>query len=124
MPQVQHLLQASAGVVLTVRLQIESRQGNQRLNLTRIDFYSALAILDRKIASPQAAVDAGLDVDDFAGRLSFFFVAHNNLFEEVAKFRAARRMWARIMTDRFKAKNPRSTMLRFHTQTHRIRYQQ
>jgi methylmalonyl-CoA mutase N-terminal domain/subunit len=65
----------------------------------------------------QAAMDAGLDVDDFAGRLSFFFVAHNNLFEEVAKFRAARRMWAHIMTDRFKAKNPRSTMLRFHTQT-------
>ena len=69
------------------------------------------------IAYVQAAVDAGLDVDDFAGRLSFFFVAQNNLFEEVAKFRAARRMWAKIMRERFGAKNPRSWMLRFHTQT-------
>ncbi|MBI2873394.1 MAG: methylmalonyl-CoA mutase family protein [Chloroflexi bacterium] len=69
------------------------------------------------IAYVQAAVDAGLKVDDFAPRLSFFFVAHNNLFEEVAKFRAARRMWARIMRERFRAKNPRSWMLRFHTQT-------
>ena len=69
------------------------------------------------IAYVRAAVDAGLDVDDFAGRLSFFFVAQNNLFEEVAKFRAARRMWAKIMRERFGAKNPRSWMLRFHTQT-------
>jgi methylmalonyl-CoA mutase, N-terminal domain len=59
----------------------------------------------------------GLDVDKFAPRLSFFFNAHNNLLEEVAKFRAARRMWARIMRERFGAKNPRSWMLRFHTQT-------
>jgi methylmalonyl-CoA mutase N-terminal domain/subunit len=65
----------------------------------------------------QAAVDSGLDVDDFAGRLSFFFVAQSNLFEEVAKFRAARRMWARIMRGRFGAEKPRSWMLRFHTQT-------
>jgi methylmalonyl-CoA mutase N-terminal domain/subunit len=65
----------------------------------------------------QAAMDAGLDVDKFAGRLSFFFNAHNNFLEEIAKFRAARRMWARIMRDHFKAKNPRSWMLRFHTQT-------
>ena len=65
----------------------------------------------------QAAVDAGLDVDRFAGRLSFFFNAHNNLFEEVAKFRAARRMWAKIMRERFEAKSDRSCMLRFHTQT-------
>ena len=65
----------------------------------------------------QAAIDAGLDVDDFAPRLSFFFNAHNNLFEEVAKFRAARRMWARIMREEFGAKNPKSWMLRFHTQT-------
>jgi len=65
----------------------------------------------------QAAVDAGLDVDAIAGRLSFFFNAHSNLLEEVAKFRAARRMWARIMKDHFGAKNPRSWMLRFHTQT-------
>jgi methylmalonyl-CoA mutase N-terminal domain/subunit len=65
----------------------------------------------------QQAVDAGLDVDAFAGRLSFFFNAHNNLLEEVAKFRAARRIWARVMRERFKAKNPRSWMLRFHTQT-------
>jgi methylmalonyl-CoA mutase, N-terminal domain len=65
----------------------------------------------------QAAIDAGLDVDKFAPRLSFFFNAHNNFLEEVAKFRAARRMWARIMRDHFKAKNPKSQMLRFHTQT-------
>ena len=64
-----------------------------------------------------AAVKAGLDVDVFAGRLSFFFNAHNNLLEEVAKFRAARRLWARIMKERFHAKDPRSMMLRFHTQT-------
>jgi methylmalonyl-CoA mutase N-terminal domain/subunit len=64
-----------------------------------------------------AAVKAGLDVDKFAPRLSFFFNAHNNFLEEVAKFRAARRMWARIMREHFKAKNPRSWMLRFHTQT-------
>jgi methylmalonyl-CoA mutase N-terminal domain/subunit len=69
------------------------------------------------IAYVQAAVDTGLDVDKFAGRLSFFFNVHNNFFEEVAKFRAARRMWAKIMKDRFKAKNPRSMMLRFHSQT-------
>ncbi len=65
----------------------------------------------------QAALDAGLDIDAFAPRLSFFFNAHNDLLEEVAKFRAARRMWARIMREHFGAKNPRSSMLRFHTQT-------
>ena len=65
----------------------------------------------------QAALDAGLDVDSFAPRLSFFFNAHNNLLEEVAKFRAARRMWAQIMREHFGAKNPRSWILRFHTQT-------
>jgi methylmalonyl-CoA mutase, N-terminal domain len=65
----------------------------------------------------QAAIDAGLDVDAFAPRLSFFFNSHNNFLEEVAKFRAARRMWARIMRDHFGAKNTRSWMLRFHTQT-------
>jgi methylmalonyl-CoA mutase N-terminal domain/subunit len=69
------------------------------------------------IAYVQAAIDAGLDVDEFAGRLSFFFNAHNNLFEEVAKFRAGRRLWAKIMSQRFKARDPRSMMLRFHTQT-------
>jgi methylmalonyl-CoA mutase N-terminal domain/subunit len=69
------------------------------------------------IAYVQAALDAGLSVDAFAPRLSFFFACHMNLFEEVAKFRAARRMWARIMTERFGAKDPRSAMLRFHTQT-------
>ncbi|MCY4367529.1 MAG: methylmalonyl-CoA mutase family protein [Chloroflexi bacterium] len=69
------------------------------------------------IAYVQAAVDAGLKVDDFAPRLSFFFVAQNNLLEEVAKYRAARRMWAAIMRDRFGASDPRSQMLRFHTQT-------
>jgi len=65
----------------------------------------------------QAAIDAGLDVDEFAGRLSFFFNAHNDLFEEVAKYRAARRLWAKIMKEKFKAKNPKSWMLRFHSQT-------
>jgi methylmalonyl-CoA mutase, N-terminal domain len=69
------------------------------------------------MAYVQAALDAGLDVDQFAPRLSFFFNAHNNFLEEVAKFRAARRIWARIMRERFGAKNPRSWMLRFHTQT-------
>jgi len=69
------------------------------------------------IAYVQAAVEAGLAVDDFAPRVSFFFVAQNNLFEEVAKFRAARRMWAKIMKERFGAQDPRSMMLRFHTQT-------
>jgi methylmalonyl-CoA mutase N-terminal domain/subunit len=63
------------------------------------------------------AVEAGLPVDAFAPRLSFFFAAHNDLFEEVAKFRAARRLWARTMHERFNARDPRSLMLRFHTQT-------
>ena len=69
------------------------------------------------IAYVKAAIDAGLDVDDFAPRLSFFFNAHNDLLEEVAKFRAARRIWAGIMRDRFGATDPKSMMLRFHTQT-------
>ncbi|WP_372788045.1 methylmalonyl-CoA mutase [Paraconexibacter sp.] len=69
------------------------------------------------IAYVQAAVDAGLAVDDFAPRLAFFFNGHNNVFQEVAKFRAARRMWATIMKERFGAQNPKSLMLRFHTQT-------
>ncbi|PKL25348.1 MAG: methylmalonyl-CoA mutase [Spirochaetae bacterium HGW-Spirochaetae-3] len=69
------------------------------------------------IAYVDAAVKAGLDVDDFAPRLSFFFNAHNDLFEEVAKFRAARRVWATVMKERFGAKNPKSLSLRFHTQT-------
>jgi len=69
------------------------------------------------IAYVDAALEAGLDLDKFAGRLSFFFNAHNNVFEEVAKFRAARRLWARVMKERFGADNPKSMMLRFHTQT-------
>ena len=69
------------------------------------------------IAYVQAAIDAGLDVDAFAPRLSFFFVARSTLLEEVAKFRAARRMWASIMRDRFGSEDPKSQMLRFHTQT-------
>jgi methylmalonyl-CoA mutase, N-terminal domain len=73
--------------------------------------------LSNAIAYVQAALDAGLNVDTFAGQLSFFFNSHNNLFEEVAKFRAARRMWAHIMRERFHAQDPRSMMLRFHTQT-------
>ncbi|MFM7262937.1 MAG: methylmalonyl-CoA mutase, partial [Acidimicrobiales bacterium] len=73
--------------------------------------------LSDAIAYVQAAVDAGLDVDDFAPRLSFFWNGHNNFFEEVAKFRAGRRMWHRIMTERFGAKKEASKLLRFHTQT-------
>jgi methylmalonyl-CoA mutase N-terminal domain/subunit len=65
----------------------------------------------------QAAIDAGLDVDDFAPQLSFFFASYNNVLEEVAKFRAARRMWAQIMEERFGAENPKSKQLKFHTQT-------
>jgi methylmalonyl-CoA mutase N-terminal domain/subunit len=69
------------------------------------------------IAYVDAAVKKGLDVDNFAPRLSFFFNAHNDLFEEISKFRAARKLWAKIMKERFGAKNPKSLMLRFHTQT-------
>ncbi|MBI5166553.1 MAG: methylmalonyl-CoA mutase family protein [candidate division NC10 bacterium] len=69
------------------------------------------------LAYVQAAVERGLDVDDFASRLSFFFNAHNDFFEEIAKYRAARRIWARQMKERFHAKDPRSCWLRFHTQT-------
>jgi methylmalonyl-CoA mutase N-terminal domain/subunit len=69
------------------------------------------------IAYVQAALEAGLNIDDFAPQLAFFFNAHNQFLEEVAKFRAARRLWATIMRDRFGAKNPKSWMLRFHTQT-------
>ncbi len=73
--------------------------------------------LANAIAYVQAAIDAGLDVDDFAPRLSFFWNGHNNFFEEVAKFRASRRMWHKIMTERFGAKKESSKLLRFHTQT-------
>jgi len=73
--------------------------------------------LGNAIAYVEAALEAGLEVDQFAPRLSFFFNAHSNFFEEVAKYRAARRIWARLMKERFGAKNPRSMMLRFHTQT-------
>ena len=65
----------------------------------------------------QAAIDSGLEVDEFSQQLSFFFAAHNNFLEEIAKFRAARRLWARIMRERFKAKDSKSWMMRFHTQT-------
>jgi methylmalonyl-CoA mutase N-terminal domain/subunit len=73
--------------------------------------------LSNGIAYVEAALAAGLNIDDFAGQLSFFFNAHNNLLEEVAKFRAARRMWAKIMRERFRAQKPSSWQLRFHTQT-------
>jgi methylmalonyl-CoA mutase N-terminal domain/subunit len=73
--------------------------------------------LSNAIAYVQAAIDAGLEVDDFGPRLAFFFNGHNNVFQEVAKFRAVRRMWSEIMRDRFGARNPRSMMVRFHTQT-------
>jgi methylmalonyl-CoA mutase N-terminal domain/subunit len=69
------------------------------------------------IAYVESALERGLDVDEFAPRLSFFFNCHNDFFEEIAKFRAARRIWARLMRDRFGARNPRSCWLRFHTQT-------
>ncbi len=69
------------------------------------------------IAYVKAALEAGSDIDRFASRLSFFFNAHNNFFEEIAKFRAARRIWSKIMKERFQAKDPKSLMLRFHTQT-------
>jgi methylmalonyl-CoA mutase N-terminal domain/subunit len=73
--------------------------------------------LSNGIAYVQAAIDAGLEVDEFAPQLAFFFNGHNNVFQEVAKFRAVRKMWAEIMRDRFGAKSPRSMMVRFHTQT-------
>ena len=73
--------------------------------------------LANAVAYVRAAIEAGLAVDEFAPRLSFFFACHMNFFEEVAKFRAARRMWSRIMTEGFGARDPRSAMLRFHTQT-------
>ncbi len=73
--------------------------------------------LSSGIAYVQAAIEKGLSVDEFAPRLAFFFNGHNNVFQEVAKFRAARRMWAEIMRERFGATNPKATMLRFHTQT-------
>jgi methylmalonyl-CoA mutase N-terminal domain/subunit len=73
--------------------------------------------LANAIAYVQAAIDAGLEVDEFGPRLAFFFNCHNNVFQEVAKFRAARRMWARIMVERFGSKDPKSQTMRFHTQT-------
>jgi methylmalonyl-CoA mutase N-terminal domain/subunit len=73
--------------------------------------------LSNGMAYVQAAIDAGLEVDEFAPQLAFFFNGHNNVFQEIAKFRAIRRMWAEIMRDRFGAANPRSQMVRFHTQT-------
>ena len=73
--------------------------------------------LSNAIAYVEAALEAGLDIDEFAPRLSFFFAAHNDLFEEVAKFRTARRMWAKIVRERFGAKSEKSMLLRFHTQT-------
>src|SRR4028118_1119098 len=77
----------------------------------------ALAFPPRaRLAYVQYGIDAGLDVDEFAPRLSFFFNSHNDFFEEIAKFRAARRIWATVMRERYGAKNPRSWMLRFHTQ--------
>jgi len=73
--------------------------------------------LANAIAYVQAAIDAGLDVDEFAGQIAFFFSSHNQFLEEVAKFRAARRLWARMMRERFGARDPRSWLLRFHAQT-------
>ena len=73
--------------------------------------------LSNAIAYVQAAIDAGLEVDEFAAQIAFFFNGHNNVFQEIAKFRAVRKMWAEIMRDRFGAKEARSQMVRFHTQT-------
>ena len=69
------------------------------------------------IAYVRSAIDTGLDIDDFAPRLSFFFACQNDFFEEICKFRAARRIWAKIMKNRFRAKNPKSWVMRFHCQT-------
>ena len=69
------------------------------------------------LAYVQSCIERGMDVDEFAPRLSFFFDVHNDFFEEIAKFRAARRLWARLMKERFGATNPRAQQLRFHTQT-------
>ncbi len=84
--------------------------GSNAIQELAFTFADAIAYVD-------AAVKAGLDVDEFAGQLSFFFNVHNDFFEEIAKFRAARRIWARIMKEKFNAKDPRSQMLRFHSQT-------
>ncbi|MER3514390.1 MAG: methylmalonyl-CoA mutase, partial [Chloroflexota bacterium] len=73
--------------------------------------------LANAITYVRAAIDAGLDVDEFAGQIAFFFNAHNQFLEEVAKFRAARRLWAKIMRERFGARDPRSWLMRFHAQT-------
>ena len=73
--------------------------------------------LSNAIAYVEAALDRGLEIDSFAPRLAFFFNCHNNVFQEIAKFRAVRRMWAEIVRDRFGSENPRSQMIRFHTQT-------
>ncbi|RKX17330.1 MAG: methylmalonyl-CoA mutase, partial [Candidatus Zixiibacteriota bacterium] len=73
--------------------------------------------LSNALAYVEAALKAGLKIDEFAPRLSFFFAAHNDLFEEVAKFRASRRIWAKLVKEKFKAQNPKSMLLRFHTQT-------
>ena len=73
--------------------------------------------LSNALAYVDAAISTGMDVDEFAPRLSFFFGCHNDFFEEAAKFRAARKLWYHLMTERYAPKNPKSTMLRFHTQT-------
>ena len=86
------------------------------LKFTDTETAGSLTIADG-IAYVDAAIKAGMDVDDFAGRLSFFWNAHNNVLEEVAKFRASRRVWAKVMKERFGAKKPKSMMLRVHTQT-------
>ena len=82
-----------------------------------VNFEPRLFILLGKAMRVEAAIKAGLNVDDFAGRLSFFWNAHNNVLEEVAKFRASRRVWAKVMKERFHAQKPKSMMLRVHTQT-------
>src|SRR5947199_284051 len=82
-----------------------------------IDSLEDMETLFDSIAYVEAALDAGLSVDEFAPQLSFFFTAHNDLLEEIAKYRAARRLWAKLMRDRFHAKDPRSLLLRFHAQT-------
>ncbi len=93
---------------------------HQRLSHARGGLYSRAGTgvyLGRWHNLCEAALRAGLSIDSFASRLSFFFGVHNDFLEEIAKFRAARRLWARIMRERFQAKDPRSCMLRFHTQT-------
>jgi len=112
------------GVASTIGWLLRTLSEHRRwLRLSKVQTEAHAKLMDRLtsnqdiIAYVQSAIDAGLDVNQFGQRLSFFFNAHNDFLEEIAKFRAARRLWARIMRERFQATNPRAQQLRFHTQT-------